>query len=127
MIIKKGETRTVILIWRYAIKIPVIYSHLQFLKGCRSNYQERMLYKNSNLYLVDLKDYYCPSLFCTWFGLLQIQRRCLEMNRDLTDVEKIRFKGITTDFKKENFGFYTKRYNEYKNNYNYNIVCLDYA
>ena len=57
-----------------------------------------------------------PSIFCSWFGLIQIQKRCTELDRNLTDEEKRHFMSVCQDIKKENFGHYKNR-----------LVCLDYA
>ena len=57
-----------------------------------------------------------PSLFCSYFGLLQIQKRCKPLDRDLTDEELVSFKYYCNeDCSKTNFGYY-----------NNNIVCVDY-
>lgn len=114
----KGCTRIVILIGNYAIKIPNFkVSHLHFLYGCYSNYSERSQYKNIKKNKNNkFSNLIAPSIFCTWFGLIQIQKRCIELERHLTEEEKEIFKDICFDIKKENFGYY-------KNN----LVCFDFA
>ena len=114
----KGCTRIVLLIGNYAIKIPnFTVCHLHFLHGCYANWSERHYCKimrgveNNELY-----DLVAPSLFCSFFGLLQVQKRCVELNRQLTNDEILKFKNVCSDIKMENFGIY-------KNN----IVCMDYA
>lgn len=113
---KKGFSRTVILIGRYALKFPSFQSHKSFLYGCYCNWIERMFYKNWNIYGIDLRHKYAPSIYCFAFGLLQIQKRCVELNRNLTTDEIDYFKDVTSDIKKENFGYYNNK-----------LVCLDYA
>ena len=112
-IVNKGITRLVILIGDYAIKIPNYrYEHNHFLKGCTANWNEREFYKNR----CSMRLWVAPSYFCSWFGLFQIQARCIEMDRHLTNKEKSFYKPLCgTDFKKENFGYYKDR-----------LVCLDY-
>lgn len=66
----------------------------------------------------EFKDLVVPSIFCSWFGLIQVQRKvdCL-LNRPLTDDEKIKFADVCKeDFKPENFGIWEGR-----------VVCLDYS
>ena len=116
---KKGVTRIVILTKNYAIKIPnFLYQHNHFLQGCYANWSERMLYKMWKDYTDEpnLRELIAPSYFCSWFGLIQIQKRVALLNRDLTKGEKKKFKIVaSTDLKKENFGILDGR-----------IVCVDY-
>ena len=117
MISYKGTSRITIFIGNYVFKIPNIrQGHKLFLCGCYCNWTERSLYKNWYCYSKDFKNKICPSLFSSWFGLLQIQKRCVELDRHLTDIEKEYFKNITEDLKKENFGYYNNK-----------LVCFDYA
>jgi hypothetical protein len=61
-------------------------------------------------------DKVAPSLFCSWFGLLQIQSRCEPKLEDLTAEEIEIFRDLHKgDFKSQNFGYYKGR-----------LVCLDY-
>lgn len=115
--INKGCTRLVFLIGKYAIKIPnFTYSHHHFLIGCKSNWYERELYKMSKG--LDYRNLMCKSYFCSWFGLIQIQERVKELDRDLTEDEIITYKDICkSDIKKENFGIDSKG----------NLVCIDYG
>src|SRR6478609_200260 len=117
--VQKGVTRIVFLIGNYAFKIPNLsYSHKYFLQGCYNNWAERDYYKkNINaIYDGNLSHYAAPSLFCSWFGFIQIQYRCQPCNRDLTEHEKEFFNSLCwADNKKENFGYYKGK-----------LVCLDY-
>ncbi len=112
-----GVTRIVFIFDSFVIKIPNYhYSHSHFLQGCCANWSERNICKMFKPMRDSFFDLLAPSLFCTWFGLLQIQKRTLPLERDLTDEEKEQFKDFCgTDNKKENFGYYQGR-----------IVCHDY-
>lgn len=63
-----------------------------------------------------MKDMVAPSLFCTWFGLIQIQKKVSVLSRELTRDEIKTFSDLTTDTKGNNFGYIKNR-----------LVCLDYA
>lgn len=106
-----GAYRITILIGDYAIKIPsFLYSQKSFIYGCYCNMSERLYCINHGTENVS------PSLFCSWFGLIQIQRRCKSLERDLTLEEVQEYKYLhCDDIKKENFGYYEGK-----------LVCLDY-
>lgn len=92
-----------------------MYGHKQFIIGCLSNWSERERYKRVCKYSKE-KLMVSPSLYCSYFGLLQIQRRCKPMDRDLTDEELTSFEYYCKeDCAKTNFGYYKD-----------NIVCVDY-
>lgn len=114
---KKGCCRVVVLVGNYAIKIPTFFNMKLFLYGCYCNWSERNFCKMFKG--VDENVFYnlvAPSLFCSWFGLIQIQKRCVELDRHLTRKEKYKFKDTCGgDYKKENFGYYNNK-----------IVCVDY-
>lgn len=110
---RKGVTRIVLLIGSYAIKFPnPLYCHSHFLQGCYANWSERQLTKRFNIYQHKIS----PTFFCAWFGLFSVQRRVLELNRDLSSKEVEYFKELTSDIKKENFGWLEER-----------LVCVDYV
>ena len=117
MKIKKGVTRIVLIFQTFVIKIPnFTYSHQNFLIGCTSNWNERHFCKIFKGYK-DIIWNVSPSIWCSWFGIIQIQKRCKPLNRDLTKEEKRKFKiTCNEDFKKENFGYYNNK-----------LVCLDYG
>jgi hypothetical protein len=73
-------------------------------------------YSKSIVPLHEFFDKVAPTIFCTWFGLLSIQKRALPLDRDLTKEEDDYFMHLTSDRKKENFGYLNGR-----------IVCVDYA
>lgn len=114
-----GITRIVLLIGKYAIKIPnFTYEHRHFLQGCCANWSERKYNKDFNdvYYTGNMYEYVAPSYFCSWFGLIQIQARCEPMLEDLTNEQKEFYYPLCgTDSKKENFGWYKGK-----------LVCLDY-
>ena len=116
--IKKGTNRFVILVGDYAIKIPNIGNgHLLFLHGCRANYSERNYCKMMKG--VENNKYYklvAPSLFCAWFGLLQIQKRCMDISFEITEEHLVQFESIEGESKENNYGLY-----------NGQLVCLDYG
>ncbi len=114
---RKGVTRIVFVFSKFVIKIPnFIYQHNHFLQGCYANWSERQ-YCKSFRNLPEFYDLVIPSHFCSWFGLIQIQARAIELDRHLTDEEWDKFKEVASnDMKKENFGYYKGR-----------VVCLDYV
>ena len=115
--IKYGTNRLVILIYKYAVKIAnPIYGHKHFLIGCLANWNERERYLLIKRYSKDSYLKIAISLWCSYFGLIQIQKRCKELDRELTDEEYISFEYYcNNDCKRTNFGYYHN-----------NIVCLDY-
>jgi hypothetical protein len=115
-LIKSGATRNVLLIGKYALKFPVFSSHKFFLVGCLHNWQERVFYKASDMYCINTKHLMCPSIFCSWFGILQIQLRATQLDRELTNKEINLFSAVCSDIKKENFGLLNNK-----------LICIDYA
>lgn len=118
MIFKKGVTRLVLLIGKYAIKFPnFTYSHLHFLNGCYNNYSEYQYCKTFKK-VQDSMDLYkkvSPTIFCLCFGLISVQKRVELLDRDLTNDEIQYFKQQSDDIKKDNFGYL-----------NGVLVCIDY-
>lgn len=111
-----GVTRLVFLVGNIAIKIPnFTCQHSHFLKGCVANWNER-LYTKSFKGLPEFLDKVSPTLFCSWFGLISIQKRVVILDRHLKDHEKHYFRNQTTDIKKENFGYLKGK-----------LVCIDYG
>ena len=110
----KGTNRMVFLIWKYAIKIPNIFNgHLLFLYGCYSNYSERKFCKEFK-YIPEMYSLVSPSLFCSWFGILQIQYRCDPISF-ISNKELKRLSPVNGETKYINYGIYKNK-----------IVCLDY-
>lgn len=111
-----GVTRIVILIGDYAIKIPnFTYCHQHFLNGGYANWLERCYTKRFKC----IDEYYSkisPTIFCSWFGLIAIQKRVKELNRHLTKEEVKYFKNQTADIKEQNFGYLNGK-----------LVCIDYT
>lgn len=117
MTIKKGINRIVFVFKTFVIKIPRHYSHYHFLQGCYANWAERNFCKeNKNnfekLYRVT------PSIYCSIFGLCQIQLRATQpLKYALNKRQKEKFRLICGgDYKKSNFGYYRGQ-----------IVCVDYG
>lgn len=116
MEIYKGVTRMTILVGNIAIKLPRLGNHLHFLQGCYSNYSERYFCKTFKE-MENWTEKVAPSYWCSVFGLVQIQARCIVNTRELTDQELEFFKEVRNgETKPANFGFYRKK-----------LVCLDYA
>jgi len=115
--IEKGITRIVINLFGIVIKLPNFFNgHFNFLQGCVSNYKERQLYKEFKN-LKPISDLICPSYFCSYFGILQIQKRCIVNTKELTEEELKRFEPVRNgESKPINFGFIGNK-----------MVCLDYA
>lgn len=116
----EGCTRIVFLVGKYVIKIPNFkVCHQHFLQGCFANWSERRLYKNfKGAYGCepDIIELIAPSYFCSIFGLVQIQARCVVLDRPLTEQELVTFNSICSgDIKQQNFGYYKNK-----------LVCLDY-
>lgn len=111
-----GTTRCTILIGKFAIKIPRLCSHLNFLKGCLGNWKERDFCKQFKC-LPEFYNLVVPSIFCSWFGLVQVQYRCDKLKlTDKVDLSKFKTKSICSDLTYHNFGYYKGE-----------LVCLDYA
>lgn len=119
MKIMKGTSRTVFLTGKYAIKFATIkYGWQLFLYGCYGNASERKYYKLHSKadYEGNLSGFVAPSLFCSWFGLIQVQIRCEPINRKMSKSEYKFFSPICSDNKTENFGILNGK-----------LVCLDYV
>lgn len=111
----KGITRRVFLIGRYAVKVPRVTNMLHFLYGCYGNWSERQYCRMMKG--VDDNQFYnlvAPSLFCSWFGLIQIQRRVDQPIRDDEDISYL-LEVSGGETKPPNFGYFNGR-----------VVCCDY-
>jgi hypothetical protein len=109
---QQGCFRNVLLIGNYAIKVPTILNQQNFIYGCYSNIRERNYCKNVNKNGGFL-DIVVPSLFCSIFGLIQIQYRCKEMSSEdfalLTQKQLDIFSVWGNDIKAANLGYYNGR------------------
>ena len=115
---KNGVTRLVFVFKTFVVKIPnFTCEHHHFLTGCQANWSERKQWKQWRNFKSDRTNRLCPTLFCSWFGLVQIQARATILSNDqyLTSEQRIEFKDITNDIKPANFGYYKNR-----------LVCVDY-
>lgn len=110
-----GATRWVILIGKYAIKIPRMDSWRQFLYGLLANMQERVFSKTKWPEL-------CPVLFSVPGGWLVIMPRCTSLS--VQDFRKFDIKSFTrketriipVEGKIDSFGWFDGR-----------IVAVDYG
>jgi len=83
--IKRGATRTVILIGKYAIKTPSIFAWRLFLLGLLANMQEAIFSKTGWPEL-------CPVLFSFPGGFLVVMRRARPISR--THYESISYEQL---------------------------------
>lgn len=116
---RNGVTRLVFVFEKFVVKIPNFScQHDHFLIGCVANWSERKQWKHWRKVKSQRTEMLCPTIFCSWFGLIQIQRRVKILSDDsfLTPRQVDSFKDITTDIKPQNFGFYKGR-----------LVCVDYG
>lgn len=117
MQIKGGCTRHVILISKYAIKIPRLnYGWRLFLQGLLGNMQEVLFSKMND-------ERICPIIFNIWGGWLLIMPRCKELTeQEFNNMDYKRFKSDIIDFnvpvehKQDSFGWYKDK-----------IVAIDYG
>jgi len=111
-----GITRTVFVFKNFVIKIPnTRYRHRYFIEGCLANWTERQASKNLK-HFPDSYKIIAPTYFCSWFGLIQIQKRAIQLDRELTEEEKEIFSDLTKDIKSDNVGWINDK-----------LVCFDYA
>lgn len=118
---RSGVTRIVILIWKYAIKIPnFTYSYQHFLWGLLGNINEVSTFKNKVT-----RNRVCPILFHLPLGLMVIMRRVkiltdeefLSHRDELEEILKVQEDWvITTELKSNSFGWYNGK-----------IVVTDYG
>lgn len=114
-LIRKGCYRSVILIGKYAIKIPTFTEWRLFLHGLLSNIKEKKLWK----YTHDIQ--LCPVLWSCPGGFLNIAERVIEVTRDEWQeipreyLLKISM-GFPVEQKPESFGWMNGR-----------LVILDYG
>jgi hypothetical protein len=106
---KTGVTRLVFPVGKYVIKIPnFLDNHKHFLVGCAANWGERRLWKSfKGVYATDedVWDYWIPTLWCSWFGLISLQLKGSPLSdQDWGYVQEHSiYKEACSDFKRENF------------------------
>lgn len=111
--IRKGTTRTVLLIGNYVIKFPRTNKWKSFLRGILANLAERMWYKHSP---PEWKVKMIPSIF-TLYGFFLISKRGIELTEnEYNSIQFNLFKPLPLDTKIQNFGKYKDK-----------IVLIDYA
>ncbi len=119
MKIKKGTTRTVFLIGKYAIKIPRFWHKHNghkwktFIRGILANIDEDFWWKHA----ID-KDKLCPIVFKSPLGCILVMLRAQELTDNEYNKDKLNkdFAGLPLDNKQINFG-----------KINNKIVLIDYA
>lgn len=114
---RNGVTRLVFVFHRFVVKIPnFTCQHDHFLNGCSASWRERKYWKQWRN--TEMGNRLCPTIFCSWFGLIQIQKRAaiLPNDRFLSEEELRPFGDFATDIKPSNFGHYNGR-----------LVIVDYA
>lgn len=100
-LIRSGITRDVILINKYAIKIPTIKYGIRFFAlGWLSNIQEFEMSKDDYW----IKKSINPTIF-SFIGLFNIQKRVEILDRELNKEEYNKIKKITIDIKPDNCGY----------------------
>ncbi len=110
---RKGTTRVVFLVGKYAIKFPRVSSWKMFLRGILANLDEKLWYNNSP---DEWRLKMCPAIMCIG-GFVLVSKRCEPISAnayDLLDIEY--YKPIPMDNKISNFGWYQNR-----------VVLVDYA
>ena len=116
-LVKRGVTRLVILIGNFVIKIPRLDNGQEmFLLGCLSNWRERSFCKMFSR-MPEFYNLVVPTIFCSWFGLFQIQLRCSNKKfsksvEELEDYMRVYQEGkrLGFDAKRVNLGWYKGRW-----------------
>jgi len=111
---KRGMTREVFLIGKYAFKIPSFRSYKLFLLGILGNMQEHQFYS------IMKDERMCPVLFASPLKLLIIMPRCIESNlsqKELTKMSETNYWfSVPVEFKPCSFGYYKGK-----------LVAVDYG
>lgn len=109
---KRGITREVVLIGRWAFKLPSLRRWKNFLQGLIANMQEAELstWRDSNIL--------CPVIFHIPGGLLTVMSRVEERTEELTNGELAYFQSLmpSLESKPNNYGYLNGR-----------LVCIDYG
>lgn len=123
-IIRRGISRTVILIGKYAIKVPSLRTHGDGIRGSIWSFARGVVANHSEItwYQYDVKNL-CPILWHGLFGLVIVMPRCEQYIVDDKTEEKmytgdfcpVDFDILITDNKPENYGIL-----------NGNVVMVDY-
>lgn len=103
-----GVTRTVLLVGRYAIKVPRLrYGWSKLLYGLLSNMTEARFTPLADQFRL------CPTVFSIPGGFLNVQRRCAPLSDDQWEATRLNdddvhgrgdWQGMACDFKRDNFG-----------------------
>lgn len=123
--IRRGVTRTVLLIGRWAIKVPSLCTHDQGLKGALWSFCRGVSANQSEAEWSGYHEGLCPVVF-TAAGLLNVYPRCQPVEQDLADADydAIGFAG-PTDRKPANVGILNGRrvWLDYDMNWNDQPPC----
>lgn len=117
MEVRHGITRTVFLVGKYAIKVPIIrvpWAWQHRVQGLMANLVERNTYHAWKKYPFDAGCELCPVLWCSWGGFVIVMRRADDYPH--ISVLNEHQCSLSSDIKPENYGML-----------NGNVVCLDYA
>lgn len=109
---RKGITRVVFPVGRWVIKFPRLgVGQINFLLGCLGNLRERQKTKWGIW-----GDLISPCIWCSWGGLIGIQKKVDVLTVPLSDRKYEKFKILTSERKPGNFGYLEGK-----------IVCIDYG
>lgn len=114
---KQGCTRQVLLIGKYALKLPSFFSWENFLRGLLGNIQETMLFR---LWTKNGVKEHCPIILSFPGGFLNIMPRTKELND--SEFKTVDYKalcdklGYIPEYKSNSFGWLDGR-----------VVCFDYG
>jgi len=110
---KRGMTREVFLIGRYAFKIPSFRSYRLFLRGILGNIQEKEFSTMKD-------DRMCPVIFSTPLKFLIVMPRCTESNLSKKEAVKLskskEWFSVPVEGKPCSFGYYKGK-----------LVAIDYG
>lgn len=90
VVVARGCTRTVFLIGKWAMKLPVMNAVTRrddsLLRGMLANIQEARCWV-----IKEMRPMLAPVIYCAPFGLFLVMRRCDPLQTELTDLEAKRF------------------------------------
>lgn len=115
--LRSGSTRWVLLIGRFAFKVPSLHSWKNFLWGLLANMQEVEFSK-----CVDMQHKLCPVKFYLPFGILVVMPRVKALAKDELPKEALEKFCVEDNFtipseaKYDSFGYYKGR-----------LVAIDYG
>lgn len=117
--IKKGATRWVFLVGKYAFKIPSLHSWKCFLWGLLANMKEKEF---SGIKDEEFKNKLCPIVFHIPLGFLVVMPKVRVLKNKELSIEKLNkfcnstFATIPAELKYDSFGYYKNK-----------LVAIDYG